>query len=215
MRQCIGGEPCEPCQKANTECIFNADNDGRRRITLKRKIESLERDRELFLRLVESIRNRDDQSSLDVFDLIQSDAPLDEIRSYLARGQQASSAAASRDSDERTKLLKRSPSIYMDVRRLTDMPPFEVPAKPWTTVTDDDAFVSHLISLYFTWQQPTFRWIDRDLFLVDMKAGKKDSRFCSPLLVNILLTVACVSLPCHLRYIHLHGFLYRQDHYLT
>jgi hypothetical protein len=195
LRQCIGGEPCEPCQKSNTECILNADNDGRRRITLKRKIESLERDRELLVRLVEVIRNQGDQSSLDVFNFIQSDAPLDEIRSYLDDGQGASHKAARLDSNDRPKVLKRSPSTYMDVKRLTDRPPFEVPAKPWTSVTDDDAFVSHLISLYFTWQQPTFRWIDRDLFLADMKAGKKGSRFCSPLLVNIILTVACVSIP--------------------
>jgi hypothetical protein len=99
-----------------------------------------------------------------------------------------------RDSD-RVKIPKRAPSIYMDVRRITDMPLFEVPAKPWTSVTDDDAFVSHLITLYFTWQQPTFRWVDRDLFLADMRAGKTGSRFCSPLLVNIILAVACVSIP--------------------
>ena len=194
MQQCIGGEPCEPCQKANTECIVNADNDGRRRITLKRKIESLEHDRDLLVRLVETIRNESDQDSLDVLNLIRSNAPLDEIRLCLTGNRGASYTPTRRDSDGRVKVPKRSPSIYMDVKRITDIPLFEVPAKPWTSVTDDDAFVSHLISLYFTWQQPIFRWIDQDLFLADMRSGKKNARFCSPLLVNIILTVACVSI---------------------
>lgn len=143
---------------------------------------------------METIRNQDDPRSLDALNLIRSNAPLDEVRSFVL-GVQGDDPTPVRDSDNPAKISKRSPSIYMDVRRLTDMPLFEVPAKPWTSVTDDDAFVSHLISLYFTWQQPTFRWIDRDLFLADMKTGKLSSRFCSPLLVNILLTVACVSTP--------------------
>lgn len=153
---------------------------------------------------MKTIRNQEDPNSRDVLNLIRSNAPLDEIRAHVVGGQAAGHPLGSRDIESPLKIPKRSPSIYMDVKRITDMPLFEVPAKPWTSVTDDSAFVSHLISLYFSWQQPTFRWIDRDLFINDMKSGKLGSRFCSPLLVNILLTVACVSilgrwLPCSLR----------------
>ena len=142
---------------------------------------------------METIRNQNDQTSIDVLNLIRSNAPLDEIGSCLSE-RQSTDHTPVRDEGP-VKQPKRSPQIYMDVKRITDMPVFQVPAKPWTTVTDDDAFVSHLISLYFTWQQPTFMWVDREPFLADMKAGKLGSRFCSPLLVNILLAVACVSPP--------------------
>lgn len=141
-------------------------------------------DRDLLVRLVEAIRNDRDRQASDVLSLIRSNAPLDEIRLLLAGTQH----------NARAKLLRHSPNRYMDVKRIADIPLFEVPAQPWTIITDDDAFVSHLISLYFTWQNPIMNWIDRDLFLADMRSGRLDSRFCSPLLVNSILAVACVSL---------------------
>ncbi|KAJ5463928.1 hypothetical protein N7475_007063 [Penicillium sp. IBT 31633x] len=176
-------QPLAPAPDSNSpnECKVNAENDGRRRITLKRKIEALELDRDLLVRLVEAIRNDRDRQASDVLSLIRSNAPLDEIRLLLAGTQH----------NARAKLLRHSPNRYMDVKRIADIPLFEVPAQPWTIITDDDAFVSHLISLYFTWQNPIMNWIDRDLFLADMRSGRLDSRFCSPLLVNSILAVAC------------------------
>lgn len=37
-----------------------------------------------------------------------------------------------------------------------------VPAKPWTTVTDDPHFISYLLSLYLTWHHPLFSLFDVD-----------------------------------------------------
>ena len=39
----------------------------------------------------------------------------------------------------------------LSISRLCDIPLYAGPACPWTTVTDDNGLVSHLISLYFTW----------------------------------------------------------------
>ncbi|GIK05428.1 hypothetical protein Aspvir_009538 [Aspergillus viridinutans] len=73
---------------------------------------------------------------------------------------------------------------------LCDEPILFAPAKPWTTITDSDRLVSHLLSLYFTWDYPCYTWFDQHLFLADMIAGQ--SRFCSPLLVNAVLAHACL-----------------------
>ncbi|KAJ5298495.1 uncharacterized protein N7443_006615 [Penicillium atrosanguineum] len=159
---------------------MNPENDGRRRITFKRKIESLEEDRDLLLRLVDTIRNDDSQTTPGIMNLIRSSASLEEIRLSLDRGPDSSSS-----NDVQTKIRRPAVQRFMDVKRLSDVPLYEVPAQPWTSVTDDDALVSHLISLYFTWQHPILNWIDRDLFLRDMRSKNLNSRFCSPLLVNI------------------------------
>ena len=123
--------------------------------------------------------------------LIRSNAPIEEIRLFLA------DPLPSNTSDEvlteKSQNHSSSSGKYMNVNRLSDIPLYQVPAKPWTTVTDDDALVSHLISLYFTWHHSVLNCIDRDIFLRDMKSGNLDSRFCSPLLVNSILTIACVS----------------------
>jgi hypothetical protein len=82
--------------------------------------------------------------------------------------------------------------MVMSIQSLSDEPLFDLPAKPWTNVTDDEHFVSHLVSLYFTWEHAACHIIDRELFLEDMKSGRLDSQCCSPLLVNALLATACV-----------------------
>lgn len=62
----------------------------------------------------------------------------------------------------------------------------------WTTVTDDSELIAHLLSLYFVWEHPIFTLIDRDLFLEDLVAERRRSTFCSDLLVNAILALACV-----------------------
>lgn len=88
----------------------------------------------------------------------------------------------------------------MSINVLTDAPIFDVPARPWTEVTDNDQFVSHLISLYFTWiHQPAFV-VGSSPFVEAMKLQDLGSDICSPLLVNMMLALACVrcSEPFHL-----------------
>jgi hypothetical protein len=69
---------------------------------------------------------------------------------------------------------------------------FRVPAQPWTTVTKSNLIVSHLISLFFTWAHPILNVCTRNLFLKDMAEVRYD--YCSPLLVNAILSYASVSL---------------------
>ncbi|PVH86370.1 hypothetical protein DL98DRAFT_582939 [Cadophora sp. DSE1049] len=59
----------------------------------------------------------------------------------------------------------------------------------WTTITNDGAFVEHLMALYFCWEYPTFASLNKEHFLEDMRAG--NPRYCSSLLVNALLAVGC------------------------
>ncbi|KAJ5753411.1 uncharacterized protein N7511_007564 [Penicillium nucicola] len=192
---------CEACQKRKSKvctpsqasksvltpsCVINADNDGRRRITLKRKIESLEQDRNLFERLVEVLRDDDERQVSGILNLIRSNASMDKIRLSMNENRNTSPPH-----NIQTKSPTSSSRRFMDVRRISDIPLYEVPARPWTSVTNDDFFVSHLVSHYFTWQHGTLNWIDRELFLADMRTGNKSSRFCSPLLVNIMLSCAC------------------------
>lgn len=90
--------------------------------------------------------------------------------------------------------VPRSRPRIMDIQYLCGSAPFKVPAKPWTTVTDSDDLVSHLVSLYMTWGYPFYAFFCRDTFLKHMRSGNLNSDFCSPFLVNALLANACVSI---------------------
>lgn len=227
LSQCIGSNPCRNCEENSLFCEVNDETDGRRRTALKRKVEDLEQDREFLVKLVEALRN-DDQHALQLFNLIRSNASLDDIRLAVENRlmepfQQSSSSSSSsmmpvdfaRGSLITNTQSSRATYEYqstgnshlhrqiMDIGRLTEIPLFELPAQPWTSVTSDSAFVSHLISLWLTWDHVCRNWIDQDLFIQSMQSGDVQSPFCSPFLVNAILSQACVSLEkIHLTFSH-------------
>ncbi|KAJ6108528.1 Transcription factor [Penicillium sp. IBT 18751x] len=84
------------------------------------------------------------------------------------------------------------PYARVALETLCDIPLFRVPARPWTEVTDDSDFVSHLVSLYFTWDHPCAQYLDQKIFIDHMTRGDTSSQFCTPLLVNSLLSMACI-----------------------
>ena len=73
-----------------------------------------------------------------------------------------------------------------------DGPLFWVSAFPWTTMTDDDNAVSHLVSTFLTLFNPFWRCLEEDLFLRAMHSRNLTSDYCSPLLVHAILACASV-----------------------
>jgi hypothetical protein len=78
-----------------------------------------------------------------------------------------------------------------------------VPAYPWTTVTDDDELVSSMVTSYLMWEQPYYNYVNKVAFLEDMSSvgtafdADKDSterEFCSPCLVNAVCAIGAMSL---------------------
>lgn len=62
----------------------------------------------------------------------------------------------------------------------------------WTTASSDDALMRKLLRLYFIREYHTGPFFQKDYFLEDMAAGR--NQYCSSLLVNAVLTYACVSM---------------------
>jgi hypothetical protein len=71
---------------------------------------------------------------------------------------------------------------------------FRVRARPWTAIADD-GLVSELLSSFFASDGCFYlSFIDQQYFLEDMEAGNIDmAEFCSPLLVNAMCALRCVS----------------------
>lgn len=176
--------------------MYDSLQDGRRRAARKRNVEELELKRDALDTILEALRQSDDRHVQHLLDLIRSDAPLDDIiQCASANGQnipeeQLASIAVAMD----TGMSRKS---VLTINALCDAtpppPPIMVSADPWTYVTSDDDFVSHLISIYFTWVHPAYPIVVHDVFIEAMLSGQVDIEFCSPLLVNAMLAVACVS----------------------
>lgn len=179
---------------------------------MKRKIDLLEDKEDLLIRLVGVLRESGNRRTIPLLNLIRSNASLADIRHYvdheLPRADLARTPELVEVCNEVQRLQQneaRSVRRILDAKRLSDIPRVRVPAHPWTTVTEDEDFVSHLVSLWFTWCHPFCNWIDRSRFVRDMRSGRTSGTSdCSPFLVNVILADACV---CGLLFGWLGGWL--------
>lgn len=138
-----------------------------------------------------------------LLDLIRSGASLPDIAAAtaddapVALGDARTADSTSRRSSEDIASPQPAGSFvdshtHVTLEMLCDTPLFQVPAKPWTAITDDDHLVSHLISLYFTWDHPFSQLVDQDIFLAEMTRGDLNSDLCTLFLVNTMLAMASV-----------------------
>ncbi|KAL4913090.1 hypothetical protein BDW62DRAFT_214528 [Aspergillus aurantiobrunneus] len=201
--KCRGDPPCQHCVANGIECRVNEMADQRRKLPQKRKLEGLEQSNDILVRLLSAIRGSENKRIAQLMNLIRSHPSMSELQNFLKENFTRSDIEKSpelrevqhrvlraTEEPEGEEVAPRAPRRVLDVRRLADNPVYRVPAKPWTTVTDDDDLVSHLVSLYFTWSYPFFCWIDREVFIREMQRGDMQSPYCTPFLVNTILSEA-------------------------
>lgn len=215
--QCSGTQPCDACRERNQECVFDETLDQRRHVAAKRNVAELEYYRDILNDLIQLVRSANQVQILELVEFIRGDATLEEVRAHidtasvaiLQGDQEKEQGVRQGESSSRIGEVKstahrmskmRTPGHFfrnkvMDVGFLSYSPPISVPANPWTTVTNDDDIVSHLVSLYFVWDNTFHSFVDRHVFVKHMVAANLDSEFCSPFLVNALLANACVCFP--------------------
>lgn len=168
---------------------------------MKRKIDKLEDQEDLLGRLLEFFREGNNRCTIPLLNLIRSHASPPEIRFYIEHQLPLSKRTQTPELVEVCREIEQRHSFEpLPKRRILDTTPngshdtprLSVPAQPWTSIITDDDLISRLIFLWFTWVHPFCNFIDRDRFIRDMKSGSLSASYCSPLLVNIILSDACV-----------------------
>jgi hypothetical protein len=185
-------------------CVYDRNADQRRRAATQKATQELSRQRIILGGILAVIQSGQSERTEYLCDLIRSNVSLADLATYLEDSVNTDpelhelSHQIMRSNDEKPQ---GPPEIYRSNEdRIRPqsllLPPIAVLAHPWTTLASDEV-VSHLVSLYFTWEQPCLQFIDKTAFLVDMKSGEnlRAAGFCSPLLVSAMLAQACVSLP--------------------
>ncbi|XEV04549.1 hypothetical protein FSHL1_009836 [Fusarium sambucinum] len=90
---------------------------------------------------------------------------------------------------------------YVDSNMFVDVLARELPLSRWTTVSQDDRQMNHLLSMFFTWDNIVERAIYRPIFEEDTiaidphLANNYPQNFCSAFLVNALLAASCLYTP--------------------
>jgi hypothetical protein len=87
-----------------------------------------------------------------------------------------------------------------------------MPAQPWTKLTTDDAFVSHLVTVFLNYNNVYWRYVEEDLFLHGMQRGLP-SEFCSPFLVNAICALACLSSDHSAAFLRPEDLMSRGEHF--
>lgn len=208
--QCSGRPaPCKACRNTDTEadCVFDLTLDLRRKVAQRRTIDEREYYRNVLSSLLDELRSSDPVRINELVNFIRSDASMGRIATVLADTSISLDDFSSVNLNNHQSVESAIQSLLpppdpcstntcsrITLESLVDIPLFQVPAKPWTNVTDDDNLVSHLISLYFTWDHPCWQLVDQKVFLLHMKTGDLGSQYCTPFLVNSILAIASV---CH------------------
>lgn len=139
--------------------------------------------------IVQQIRAEEDLESLA--ELLKRNIIITERTDTQSREADLSNLIGNPSMDEESGVVKH----FGQTSNLSLVSGGEQPHRPlqthetWTTVTRDSEFVQHLMNLYFSWSHPFYILFHKGHFLGDM--AKRRSKYCSPLLVNALLAVAC------------------------
>lgn len=206
--QCSGRPaPCKACRSQDTEadCVFDLTLDLRRKVAQRRTIDEREYYRHVLSSLLYELRSSEPVRLNELINFIRTDASMGRIATVLADTTISLDDFSSVGLDSNPSVETAIQSLHpppdpessracsrITLESLVDIPLFQVPAKPWTTVTDDDGLVSHLISLYFTWDHPCWQLVNQTAFLLHMRTGDLSSEYCTPFLVNSILAIASV-----------------------
>jgi hypothetical protein len=127
--------------------VIDEEGDGRRKIALKRKIDSLKQDNEMLLGLIQTIREADEERALEYFHLIRSNMALDDICQHLKAnivaeppGEEASTCMEVVHAERQAAGSNSYIGKTMDSTR--------GPAQSMDSVSDDIGSIAHRISLY-------------------------------------------------------------------
>ncbi|KAF3941987.1 hypothetical protein ABW19_dt0210119 [Dactylella cylindrospora] len=202
-RKCDEEQPqCGSCADNNLECVYSIEETARfKRSITRNKIKDYEAEIEKYEKILDHIKTSSVPSLQRVLNVIRGQAPLEDIMLFIRNDhspylptdvispEPATSDLSLLMNESWQALESGQQGISTEI--LDDRPLLNLAAQPWTTIVDDDELVSHLMSLYWTWDHPVWHLFDFDIFIEAMKKG--DTTYCSPLLVNAVLAEACVS----------------------
>lgn len=202
--RCSGGNPCGACDARGSLCQYDAASDQRRKIAHQKNQEDLARkDKELqeYKILLGGLLT-----------ILRIDPPgtIDAISSHLKQDRDISNLRSLIDNalSSNHKLRRGLEIPHMDDNAASDTPtssassnrishdilmnaPITVNAEPWTKLASSDE-VSHLLSVYFTWEHPLYQFIDKSMFLIAYKSYDTSHAYCSKMLVHAILAMACL-----------------------
>ncbi|KAH7175470.1 hypothetical protein EDB81DRAFT_769974 [Dactylonectria macrodidyma] len=205
--KCNGSRPtCKTCRAADSECRY-ADPDGR----AGGVITELQTENHTLRKMLDELRQRSPQVPVEMLPQMQLTQKMDcspDSRYVEAANLPSASASAPTNpvANIHEHLFRKSQvqDPNLDTQSATTnraLPMAELPISRWTRVSIDDEMLTHLFTLFWTWDNTVARIIHWGLFVEDMCAEtppQTDARepprhqFCSEFLINAMLAAATI-----------------------
>ena len=160
---------------------------------MRRKNESLQNELDQLRSLLEYIRTRSEVESMEIYGRVRLAVdPLDVVE-LLRGGDLLLQQRAPEQSGEGEAPAAGLQSLELSALEQSSI---KVHARPWTHIAGD-GLISDLISSFFAYDNGFYlSFVDQESFLDNMLSGDiANSEFCSPLLVNAICALRCVSHP--------------------
>lgn len=199
------------------DCRYDADNDRRRKSTLKRETEYLKEKTSTYETTIQRIRNAPEEDVPVLVEHIRVSGSLHNLPETIGKKPGMNEGGCNDgmlEVDATGNLRHFGPraslsAIHVPPRRIvTPKAPSQLRDRSWTRVTKDTAFINELLvscfllcptfwirkltgfeDLYFTWHHPVHVLVSRECFYNDFHRMR--SKYCSSLLVNAMLAMAC------------------------
>ncbi|KAH8176730.1 nitrate assimilation regulatory protein nirA [Sarocladium implicatum] len=195
VEQCDGSKPrCNQCVAKDLQCIFTGPRPNVRRM----------KNYKILLEILQSGPSPESDEALRLIRTADDvDAALDSVADAQLLLAVASTGAGAHSAYGFTGIKRRrlkSPRYMSDLHDrdinhnvLVDVPGRTLPLSRWTNVSADNAYLNHLVTLAFTWDNAVEHVFYQPMFEEDVAAldpdtaGSRPDSFCSRLLINSLL----------------------------
>jgi len=188
--QCDGIRPaCTRCTSKAVACVYDVEIGVSRSQSMRRKNDGLQAEVDRLRELLAHGHNVTKTKSLENCQQLREPGNLKDI---------ATIPEDSNTSSQQCATVIRDETLAFDLENLDvaalSKSTFQVHARPWTALAND-GLVSELISSFFASEGCFYlSFVDQQHFLDDMEAGDIEmAEFCSPLLVNAICALRCVS----------------------
>ncbi|KAM3464249.1 hypothetical protein NHJ6243_002556 [Beauveria neobassiana] len=184
--KCEGQQTCFTCRKNQIECTYKTLRASPSTQELQRKYAESENKVKNFEAFITLLRSHKEKEAMEICKRVRSGVDVETVLSLVQDG-------------DLLVQMHLHPETHNDLgvqyfiphhaAELMDPRFGSVKLSEWTAVTRDNAFLTHLLKIYFQFEFPFFPFFHKDYFLEDLIAGCEEC--CSSLLVNAILAAAC------------------------
>ncbi|KAM5357655.1 hypothetical protein ACJZ2D_016043 [Fusarium nematophilum] len=192
---------CSQCVRSSSECRFAIPKDKADHDTLTHQLRAVSLAESSLKTILDLLRGSSEDESAELLRRIRQEQSVDDFVKTFSDASLLLPPVPQRSDPQNLPALPLKMPIPLSVDNLSLADPRSIkddlvaksvlPISQWTTLSTDDRYLTHLLNLFFAWDNTLSHAIPRTGFLQDLNAGPKEvGKFCSKFLVNSIIAIS-------------------------